>query len=195
MSELKPCPQKCKNCGCTIEKNSLGNWFHSVLGIYMCQGKTHAEPEATHASEEAQVSELILCPFCGKCAEHSAESKGIWHRIRCMNCWATTGAWLTKERAVEVWNHRTPAPERTETKKDIAVLKSATYRGDPGTTQGATERLLGKIAEKILCTPAPEQTEAQRDLEKVREMIDRSGAEDFKALYRTVIRLAEKAEP
>ena len=39
--------------------------------------------------------------------------------------------------------------EQTETQRDIELLKNIKYRGDPGTTQGAVERLIAKIAEKL----------------------------------------------
>ena len=40
-------------------------------------------------------------------------------------------------------------PKPTEAQRDIELLKNIEYRGDPGTTQGAVERLIAKIAEKL----------------------------------------------
>jgi hypothetical protein len=40
-------------------------------------------------------------------------------------------------------------PWQTKTQRDIELLKNIKYRGDPGTTQGAVERLIAKIAEKL----------------------------------------------
>ena len=44
---------------------------------------------------------------------------------------------------------KTGEPKPTEAQRDIELLKNIEYRGDPGTTQGAVERLIAKIAEKL----------------------------------------------
>lgn len=51
---------------------------------------------------------LLRCPFCGGRAKIDEIGRGVVYRVVCKSCKCTSSVECTKEKAVDLWNTRTP---------------------------------------------------------------------------------------
>ena len=89
-------------------------------------------PHATqgiNANDAAGGITLLSCPFCGGHAEHDTDDLGC-HGVRCIDCSIYLGAYSTRKRAAQVWNHRSPDLLPPLTASISIVRERDAYRAD-----------------------------------------------------------------
>ena len=70
------------------------------------------------------MSELRPCPFCGGVVCLCTANRGASFSVWCSDCgWVNGGAYPSRERAAEAWNHRPLEDELAAALKELVRLK------------------------------------------------------------------------